>query len=150
MSLPMERRPTLNFDTLHHVVSSIDTRKDLSFLMKTCRAIYLMGIPALFRIPVFLSTLPEVESFCNFMLANHSLSNLDRFQFFKDVVITTSFEDSDQARLTAELLCATISKSSSLVRISFSSNAEEILSATPGMLSAFACLPSIKIIQLSG
>ncbi|KAF7799456.1 hypothetical protein EIP86_010691 [Pleurotus ostreatoroseus] len=75
---------TLNLDILRHVLTFVETHKDLLSAMSTCHALYNAGILPLILLPIIFEE-PDIRSFHDFMLSHSPASFIAFRQFYLDL-----------------------------------------------------------------
>ena len=106
-------QPRLNYDTLLHILSFLEERRDISSFMKTCKSLCHHATLRLLdhhRGAVRIKNVPQAISFCMFMVPN--LGNLDRLRYLCNLHVDLCFES--HFKVLAVLLCLVIQYSKNL------------------------------------
>lgn len=144
--------PRLNLDIFQLTYDLIRRRRDVSALMRTCKALYRAGIPPLLRFSVTVhmdtTSAKKVESFTSFMLSEN-WSSL-RFLSLRSLGLKVS-DPPKQYEVQAQEL-AIIFKHAIHLQVLGLCWADELLVAYPNVFHSIASLPGLQelVIQEGG
>lgn len=136
----MERPTTRpNLGVMAVLTSHIGQRHDLLAVMRTCKTVHSVGIPALLKENIAFPTQSKLASFCDFILADAPV----RAKHIRDLTFCDSLGEVPKGSVLVNKFAQVLHHATRLEKLTFHS-CDEFVASDPKILHAFAGLTSVK------